>query len=63
MKKYTQPELSVSMFDIEDVITASGAKTTLGAIATDLGMKLYTSAGVQVDNADDTAAAYFNWAE
>ena len=64
MKKYTQPELSVSMFDIEDVITASGAATTLGAIAVDLGGQLYKGVvgeGVVVENTDATAAAYFNW--
>ena len=60
MKKYTQPELSVSMFDIEDVITASGVKTTLGAVATDLGMQLFKGT-TAIEDTDETAAAYFNW--
>ena len=61
MKKYTQPELSVSMFDIEDVITASGVQGTLASIAEDLNMTLYTSEGGVVENTDAVAATYFNW--
>ena len=62
MKKYTQPELSVSMFDIEDIITASGMKMDLGGIIEDLGgAGAFYQNGVKVENVDSTAAAYFNW--
>lgn len=65
MKKYTQPELSISMFDIEDVITNSGTMFTTGEttaiqqIAKELG-------GTIVDANDqefvsNTAAAYLGW--
>lgn len=29
MKKYERPELDVELFDVEDVITASGEPTTI----------------------------------
>jgi len=63
MKKYTQPELSISMFDIEDVITASGQKMTIADIAIEVGGKLYTDAALTQEATATDAAAYFNWSE
>ena len=63
MKKYTQPELSISMFDIEDVITVSGELTTVGNIAQELGGKLFSDAELTTEVADNTAAMYLAWTE
>ena len=64
MKKYTRPELSISKFDVEDVITTSGVMGT-GADAIASYGDLYTSSTLQDDttkvNADTTAVVYFNW--
>ena len=65
MKKYTRPELSISKFDVEDVITTSGVMGT-GADAIAAYGDLFTSATTQDDttavtNAAVTAVVYFNW--
>ncbi len=62
MKKYTRPELSISKFDVEDVITTSGVMGT-GADAIAAYGDLYTddTLATKVTNAADTAVVYFNW--
>jgi len=59
MKKYTRPELSISKFDVEDIITASGQYGS----AFETG-KLYSDAGLTNDVTEDvptSAVVYFNW--
>lgn len=61
MKKYTQPELSISMFDIEDVITNSGEMTTAATVIEELG-QLFTSTDATAAEATiKSNAAYFGW--
>ena len=62
MKKYTRPELSISKFDVEDIITTSGVMGT-GADAIASYGDLYTAAnkGGEIVTPDQTAVVYFNW--
>ena len=62
MKKYTRPELSISKFDVEDVITTSGVMGT-GADAIASYGTLYTAEnkGGSVVTPNESAVVYFNW--
>ena len=58
MKKYTRPELSISKFDVEDIITASGQYGSAFETGT-----LYTdnTLTTEAQNVDTSAVVYFNW--
>lgn len=64
MKKYTKPELSISVFDVEDIITTSGvigtdslteAKNTFGELYTD------ATGSTTVESVNNAAVVYFSW--
>lgn len=64
MKKYTTPELSISVFDVEDIITASGIASNGLADAIASHGDLFKNA----DASDTTkatvanaAVVYFSW--
>ena len=62
MKKYTTPELSISVFDVEDIITASGTFGTLADAITSHGeITVFDADGKTVENVENTAAVYFSW--
>lgn len=62
MKNYTRPELTISLFDVEDVITASGVVSSNGyedAVA-EYG-KLYTDSAMTTEAASTGNVVYFSW--
>jgi len=66
MKNYVQPELTISLFDVEDVITASGVSNA-GKITTGYAAAEAEFGGLYEDRALTTPATtqdsvvYFSW--
>lgn len=58
MKKYLAPELTISSFDVEDIITASGQTVdNIENYAGDGWVSVVTGAGTTVQG----TGAYFGW--
>lgn len=60
MKKYNTPELTISSFDVEDIITASGEMQNGMIDFVDGGLAGYVSATKADATVYDTGA-YFGW--
>ena len=61
MKKYTTPELSISVFDVEDIITASGTYSNLADAIASHGTLLKDGTEVKPEEVSETAVVYFSW--
>lgn len=67
MKNYVQPELTISLFDVEDVITASGITSNAGKLTSGYAAAEAEFGGLYADRALTTPATtqdsvvYFSW--
>ena len=66
MKNYVQPELTISLFDVEDVITSSGisnaGKITAGYAAAEAEFGgLYEDRALTTPATTQDSVVYFSW--
>ena len=58
MKQYKVPELTISSFDVEDIITASGV---VGNISDKIAEFAFTSENGGAAQIETATGAYFSW--